>query len=668
MGHVNTQSAAVLRKNTGAAGVGTSRGKNVEQSLIERVRNIATFADLSNLAIQAGEVVRVGGHTYEGIGATTYLAKAGSITNDGGTKVNCVASPGVFMEFMEPVVCVDHFGADPTGAVDSSFAFNLAIAYGIARGGYDRANVVGTTIRMSDGRYVLDLSLNAITKSYIKFVGHSKEGTVLLLKNGTTTFTWGDGVNTVIGGGISNCRLEYLVAPSATTIVAKFSYAFGQTFNDIALVNVGILGYLGTSSTAIAGEISFYNISGSVNNGGRGLFSVRYGAGLYLNNFHCFVLGVGNPSLVSFTGTTSGSVLTVTAITGTPLAVGQVITAPGIAAGTTISSLGTGVGGTGTYNLSTSSGTLASQTFYASGSMTTVAGTNVFNCAVGFWDTLQCTNCIFERFNVLLNITATSGMVYQNFFFSNVVSDYVKQYIVYADSQSGGVISTIRFDKSCWFSTWDADAIYINGVGYNDCHEFSGTITIAGLRGVYCSSPSAKNIKFDMNVFGTNRLGNAAAAMEFAAGSKGFKSIGCSGNVDATNLGVPWRAQYGVQVLADCDQFIIDSCDFVGSVGGYNVVPVNASGSANRRIGNNINANYAGNATAVVPASNVTYTNKSAMVEDWSFFGGTITSGYVKNGVGFPGALSYLNIRLQPGDTYSVGYSVAPIAKLFIEP
>ncbi len=42
-------------------------------------------------------------------------------------------------------------------------------------------------------------------------------------------------------------------------------------------------------------------------------------------------------------------------------AIGQTITAAGVTAGTTITSLGTGTGGTGTYNLSTSPGTIAAE-------------------------------------------------------------------------------------------------------------------------------------------------------------------------------------------------------------------------------------------------------------------------------------------------------------------
>jgi len=55
------------------------------------------------------------------------------------------------------------------------------------------------------------------------------------------------------------------------------------------------------------------------------------------------------------------------------------------------------------------------------------------------------------------------------------------------------------------------------------------------------------------------------------------------------------------------------------------------------------------------------------MVQEWHLFGGTITGGYVKKGTAI-GVLPYFSTRLQPGDTFSVGYSAVPTAKTFVEP
>lgn len=60
------------------------------------------------------------------------------------------------------------------------------------------------------------------------------------------------------------------------------------------------------------------------------------------------------------------NVMTVTGVTSGVFRVGQLIQSAGVAAGTYITSLGTGTGGTGTYNLSTSPGTIITQAVSAS--------------------------------------------------------------------------------------------------------------------------------------------------------------------------------------------------------------------------------------------------------------------------------------------------------------
>jgi hypothetical protein len=69
---------------------------------------------------------------------------------------------------------------------------------------------------------------------------------------------------------------------------------------------------------------------------------------------------------VSFTGSISGSVLTTSSVTGT-FAVGQMLSYSGAPAGLAISSFGTGTGGAGTYNLSSSPGTVSGIAMTASG-------------------------------------------------------------------------------------------------------------------------------------------------------------------------------------------------------------------------------------------------------------------------------------------------------------
>ena len=75
----------------------------------------------------------------------------------------------------------------------------------------------------------------------------------------------------------------------------------------------------------------------------------------------------------SFTGTISGTLLTVTAVSSGSIQLNNIITGVGVTSGTSVTSLGTGTGGVGTYNLSASQ-TVASETMYANGGPMSVGG------------------------------------------------------------------------------------------------------------------------------------------------------------------------------------------------------------------------------------------------------------------------------------------------------
>ncbi len=83
--------------------------------------------------------------------------------------------------------------------------------------------------------------------------------------------------------------------------------------------------------------------------------------------------GVVGQGSASFTASTAGTVLTVTAVASGALQVGQTISGTGVTAGTTITSYGTGTGGVGTYNISVSQ-TVASEAMTSSGGPILVPG------------------------------------------------------------------------------------------------------------------------------------------------------------------------------------------------------------------------------------------------------------------------------------------------------
>jgi hypothetical protein len=121
--------------------------------------------------------------------------------------------------------------------------------------------------------------------------------------------------------------------------------------------------------------------------------------GTYLLNI---VQGVQTPV---FTGSISGTTLTVTAVTSGAINVGSVISGTGITAGTTISAVITGAGGVGTYTVS------ASQTVAS----TTITGTIVASTITAYYQKPLGIDSAYVRVNTSSNgqPIANGGLDYQ---------------------------------------------------------------------------------------------------------------------------------------------------------------------------------------------------------------------------------------------------------------
>lgn len=301
-------------------------------------------------------------------------------------------------------------------------------------------------------------------------------------------------------------------------------------------------------------------------------------------------------------------------------------------------------------------------------SMTTVYGASVFKCDIGFWDTLQVTNCIFERFDSGVACTADAGMVYQNFFFTNVIMDYFRRWPFYLEAKNNGVISGIRCDSNCWYVSWEESCVEIQSTtGFADNLYFAGTMPIAGKYAIFANVLNAKSMIFEgIEVGAANRLGTVNAAVNFETLCLGFSVLGCKGNFDLTGSGLPWRANYGISIGVNCSNYQISNCFFDGTIGGYS--ESSHTGVGQRVTFNNNNTNYSGyQASITVAASGVTYTNTSSFTQQWTLIGGTLTGDYLKNSVSI-GQPSFATITIYPNETLRATYSVAPTTRVFIAP
>jgi hypothetical protein len=161
-------------------------------------------------------------------------------------------------------------------------------------------------------------------------------------------------------------QVQYTIGPDPST--ANFIGAnFTGTFSGNVLTVTGI------NSGAVA-QGQYLNCQG-VTSGTRIVRNLT-GAGGNVNEQGTYLLNITQPTQTPvFTGSISGTTLTVTAMTSGAVNVGSVISGTGVTAGTTITALISGTGGTGTYTVS------ASQTV----SSTTITGTIVASTITAYY-------------------------------------------------------------------------------------------------------------------------------------------------------------------------------------------------------------------------------------------------------------------------------------------
>jgi len=157
-------------------------------------------------------------------------------------------------------------------------------------------------------------------------------------------------------------QIQYTIGPTATTL--NFVGAtFTGTFSGNILTVTGI-----TEGAVAQGQY----LSGPGITPGTKIVQSITGAGGNVNEQGTYQLNIfqatQNPV---FTGSISGTTLTVTAVTSGNIGIGSVISGTGITAGTTITALGSGTGSTGTYTVSVSQ-TVASTTITG-----TIVATNI---------------------------------------------------------------------------------------------------------------------------------------------------------------------------------------------------------------------------------------------------------------------------------------------------
>ena len=179
-------------------------------------------------------------------------------------------------------------------------------------------------------------------------------------------------------------QVQYTIGPDPST--ANF---IGSNFTGTFSGNV--LTVTGINSGAVA-QGQYLNCQGVT--AGTRIVRNLTGAGGNVNEQGTYLLNITQPTQTPvFTGSISGTTLTVTAMTSGAVNVGSVISGTGVTAGTTITALISGTGGTGTYTVS------ASQTVAS----TTITGTIVPSTITAYYQKPLGIDSAYVRINTNSN-------------------------------------------------------------------------------------------------------------------------------------------------------------------------------------------------------------------------------------------------------------------------
>jgi len=199
-------------------------------------------------------------------------------------------------------------------------------------------------------------------------VGITDNGVNVYIVDGAYRYTWRISIpaSTTFVGSISGTTLTVSSVTNGVIKPGTAIYGVGIANETIVTANGTGSGGTGTYTVNISQTVTSTTITGNLS---AAIITASIGATV-TGIIGSVVTGTINGAV--FTGSITGSTLTVSAVTSGTIAIGQTITGTGVSANTTITALGTGTGGTGTYTV-TPSQTVASTTITSSGNILTVS-------------------------------------------------------------------------------------------------------------------------------------------------------------------------------------------------------------------------------------------------------------------------------------------------------
>lgn len=583
----------------------------VNPDLIQVGKNwpIETRTKVQTLTIPGTvSVIQTGGYSTPGDGGgAEYKRVVAEPAHDG--KVQSL--DGAWFEYVmgDNGINVKAFGAKGDRSTPDTAAISSAIAYANT---IQPIGEVATNQRVSiwhpDGGYYIDGALTSIVKSGVYITG--SEGSMWLIANSFTgtVLTW------LRTGG----------APDYTLVGGGASIGCVEYVGGLPNASARVFQLTGTNRFNFS-NMNHVNVSTLIRIGVAGGYS---GVNVTLSNVNGGKANVGS-SLISCQ---NGALLTIDA---------------------TCNSYVEGV---------------VTPVINRTSNTTVVGGCNHVSFVNGPWDTAYIAG-LHERYYNGINIVTGSGGVCLNVDFTKAEYDYCGEDAVFVNVSSGGNVATLT-GSGAWLAPWGGSAVALNGAGsINGVFLHGLEVPFTGEYGIRVFAANTRNLQISYGSYTSiNRRDVNCSVIAIVDGVTDFNITGVVG--DKSSADFPWQAQFGYYGPVDADNCNVEGNDLEGITFNY-VIATDTVASANRRITNNRNANYAGNISSCVytlPASTVVWTNKSGFNVEVILYGSTFTA--YKNGVQISSGVTgdSVTMTLAPNDNYSVTYTGAPFVQYFIKP
>ena len=393
-----TLSSTIAVEGVGAQGVVTSApiggALNLDSSIsatgYRSTTAPTTLSILGNVSSdeveQGGSAVVVGGSVANGItlaGAITTGTGTSAVTTAAAVVSEFGSAPAIVIGASGQAITVGNTSADPFGLVIGG-SVSAAGVYDIETTPHLPGPVSATAVQIGDGGTV-DLSGGLHVTGTVGASALDATATGISIGSGTTA-------SAILNDGTIAANVN------ASTTQTVLGIVIAQGANVGSITNTGTIGATITDSKATSGVagaiIDHSGTLASIDNTGVIIaalvptdtsFSLSGDrTAIDLSHSTTGVAVSQTPSMTfqgqpapKFTGSISGTTLTVSAIASGNIVVGETLYGPGIPAGTTITSEGTGTGGKGTYTISTTA-TVSSEALIGAGPLPSITGDILF--------------------------------------------------------------------------------------------------------------------------------------------------------------------------------------------------------------------------------------------------------------------------------------------------